>query len=199
MKSFEESSLADADLTSSMHSSLPTSFLPTLSSYHIEPDRSTAPTTEQGDNGSATAIRSPSNPPSLAYSLLPSVQTRAGSSLDEEDEDKIQSDKVYLTLLLVSGSRHTFSFEPTNTILQVKAHVLEHWPQGWSDHVQSVASLHLVYLGKFLENDSTLESNRLKSGQATIVHLVYRPYTTKVNEDANSLEVASRCKCCIIL
>ncbi|KAI7871791.1 ubiquitin-related domain-containing protein [Spinellus fusiger] len=197
MKNIEESSLADGEPGSSMHSSLPTSFLPTLSSYHIEPDRSTAPTTEQSDNGSATAIRSPSNPPSLIYSPLPSVQTRAESTQSDDDE-RPPSDKVYITFLLISGSRHTFAFEPSTTVLQVKAYVLEHWPEGWSDPMHSVGNLHLVYLGRFLENESTLESSRLRSGQATIVHLVYRP-SHKLSQDTHSLESTPRCKCCIIL
>ncbi|KAF7730844.1 Ubiquitin-like protein 3 [Apophysomyces ossiformis] len=184
--------------TSPLQSSLPPSVPPTLSSYAYDVDRSTAPTTEHGDNISATAIRSPSNPASVSHSPLPSLQTYQESSL-EDDEDKVPADKVHLTMLLVSGNRYTFEFDPSATIAQVKQLVHDQWPQEWSDRSQpSVNSLEVVYLGKFLENESTLESNRLRGGHTTTVHLIIRQFSNKA-EDTKSVDAVPRCKCCIIL
>ncbi|CAJ0879407.1 7186_t:CDS:2, partial [Entrophospora sp. SA101] len=67
-------------------------------------------------------------------------------------------DKVSLTLLLVSGKRHTFSFDPNDTILTVKQKVFSNWPKEWADETpSSISSLKIVYRGRFLEDISTLE------------------------------------------
>lgn len=42
----------------------------------------------------------------------------------------IPADKVQLTLLLVSGKRQTFLFDPKDTIEAVKTNVLANWPKG---------------------------------------------------------------------
>ncbi|KAG0180059.1 Vacuolar-sorting protein SNF7 [Apophysomyces sp. BC1021] len=179
--------------TSLLQSSLPPSVPPTLSSYAYEVDRSTAPTTEHGDNSSATAIRSPSNPPSVVHSPLPSLQTYHESSLEDDEEDKIPTDKVHLTMLLVSGNRYTFEFDPSTTIAQVKQYVHDQWPQEWSDRSQpSLDSLEVVYLGKFLENETTLESNRLRGGHTTTVHLIVRQFSNKAEENLFQLKFTAK-------
>ncbi|CAJ0839961.1 10422_t:CDS:2 [Entrophospora sp. SA101] len=84
-------------------------------------------------------------------------------------------DKVSLTLLLVSGKRHTFSFDPNDTILTVKQKVFSNWPKEWADETpSSISSLKIVYRGRFLEDISTLESNKILRGQPTIAHLTFK-------------------------
>ncbi|KAI8379753.1 ubiquitin-related domain-containing protein [Radiomyces spectabilis] len=195
--------MAEMEETSSsaMLSSIPASIPPTLSSYACEADRSTVPT-EQGDNGSATAIHSPSNPPST-YSPLPSLQTYPESEnneLQDNHSSKIAPDKTRIALLLVSGDRHTFEFSLDDTVSGAKTYIFQHWPSGWSDKApDSPDNLELVYLGKFLENPSTLGSNRLPGGQATIVHLVIRQHHKQPTDDAVDSDNIPRCKCCTIL
>lgn len=48
----------------------------------------------------------------------------------DAEESKIPLDIVRLTLLMVSGKRHTYDFPPSTSILDVKKHVMEGWPQG---------------------------------------------------------------------
>ncbi|ORZ22016.1 ubiquitin-2 like Rad60 SUMO-like-domain-containing protein [Absidia repens] len=127
------------------------------------------------------------------------------SSFDEDTtslsvDDEIPLDKSRLTMLLVSGKRRVFDFEPSTTVDAVKTYILDNWPQDWADQTSpSIKNIELVYLGKFLDNNSKLKDNGLLGGHATIVHLVIRQYTKKADDDGKSNQVASRCKCCIIL
>ncbi|KAI7858588.1 ubiquitin-related domain-containing protein [Circinella umbellata] len=120
---------------------------------------------------------------------------------DDDDEQKLSLDRVHLTLLLVSGNRHTFELDPSSTVAQVKKQVITEWPEEWETSrtaPSSVGSIELLYLGKFLDNDSTLESNRLRGGESFTVHLLVRDQQLKSAEDTKTAEVP-RCKCCIIL
>ncbi|CAO3595640.1 unnamed protein product [Absidia cylindrospora] len=45
-------------------------------------------------------------------------------------DDEIPLDKSQLTMLLVSGKRRVFDFEPSTTVDAVKTYILENWPQG---------------------------------------------------------------------
>ncbi|KAI8354860.1 ubiquitin-related domain-containing protein, partial [Mortierella sp. GBAus27b] len=87
----------------------------------------------------------------------------------------VDTDKVSLTLLLVSGSRSTFTFHAADTIETVKSKVYDTWPKEWQeDKPASPQSLKILYLGKFLADTSTLESNRIQPGTTTIVHLTIK-------------------------
>ncbi|KAG5461807.1 MAG: hypothetical protein BJ554DRAFT_5944, partial [Olpidium bornovanus] len=118
----------------------------------------------------------------------------------------VPGDKVQLTVLLVSGKRHPFLFNPKDTIEQVKAHVAANWPTGalrrstrgsfsrrgetpqparlraetseWADETPaSAASLRVVHLGRFLADNSTLEGNKIPAGVNTIVHMTIKEPT----------------------
>ncbi|KAG0295169.1 Ubiquitin-like protein 3, partial [Dissophora globulifera] len=87
----------------------------------------------------------------------------------------VDPDTVALTLLLVNGSRTTFNFQGTDTIDTVKARVHESWPREWQEEKPtSPQSLKILYLGKFLADTSTLESNKIQPGATTIVHLTIK-------------------------
>ncbi|KAI9271704.1 ubiquitin-2 like Rad60 SUMO-like-domain-containing protein [Phascolomyces articulosus] len=174
-------------------------------------NETTPPTTT--DNGSAMAIRAPS---SLSPTTTSDDQQQNNTNTlqqqqqhheeeheqdDDRDEQKLPLDRVHLTLLLVSGNRHTFEFNPLSTVSQVKKQVITEWPQEWESSraaPQSVGFIELLYLGKFLDNDSTLESNRLRGGELFTVHLLVRDQQLKSADDTKTTEVP-RCKCCIIL
>ncbi|KAG9289055.1 hypothetical protein G9A89_015604 [Geosiphon pyriformis] len=66
--------------------------------------------------------------------------------------------EVRLTLLLVSGKRHTFKCKPTDIVGTVKKRVFDNWPKEWADETPAaVSNLKIVHLGRFLEDGSTLE------------------------------------------
>lgn len=51
------------------------------------------------------------------------------TSLSAADEE-IPLDMSRLTMLLVSGKRQVFDFDPSTTVDVVKTYILNHWPQG---------------------------------------------------------------------
>ncbi|KAG0358312.1 ubiquitin-related domain-containing protein [Gamsiella multidivaricata] len=111
----------------------------------------------------------------------------------------VDADKVALTLLLVSGSRTTFTFQPTDTIEVVKSKVFESWPKEWQEEKPaSPQSLKILYLGKFLADSSTLESNKIQSGATTIVHLTIKAPEQELPGHSKS-DSAAKCKFCLIL
>lgn len=109
------------------------------------------------------------------------------------------SEKVALTLLLVSGSRTTFSFPATETIESIKAKVFESWPRDWHEEKpSSPQSLKILYLGKFLADSSTLESNKIQPGATTIVHLTIKAPEQEIHGHSKS-DSAAKCKFCLVL
>ncbi|CAG8758413.1 10111_t:CDS:1, partial [Funneliformis caledonium] len=56
--------------------------------------------------------------------------TTSSSALSSQTSQQEEAeDKVNLTLLLVSGKRHTFVFDPNDTITVVKSRVFNNWPK----------------------------------------------------------------------
>ncbi|CAO3607540.1 unnamed protein product [Cunninghamella blakesleeana] len=133
--------------------------------------------------------------PTMDSSLCHSSSLHSSSSKED-----IPIDKIRVTLLLVSGQRHTFDFNPSTTIEDVKMLVYNQWPEEWTESLPtSIKNVELVYLGKFLDNNTKLKDNGFLGGQSTIFHLIIRKYTKKSNEDSKNQESVSWCKCCIIM
>ncbi|RIA85286.1 ubiquitin-related domain-containing protein [Glomus cerebriforme] len=121
------------------------------------------------------------------------------SSASSSQQDADSEDKVKLTLLLVSGKRHTFSFDPTDTITVVKSRVFNNWPKEWADETPvAVSSLKIVYQGRFLEDGTTLETNKILRGQSTIVHLTIKNVSQHDNDGPKSKDEAPKCHCIIL-
>ncbi|KAF9195851.1 Ubiquitin-like protein 3 [Haplosporangium sp. Z 27] len=111
----------------------------------------------------------------------------------------VDSDTVALTLLLVSGSRTTFEFQGTDSIETVKNKVFESWPKDWQEEKPaSPQSLKILYLGKFLADTSTLESNKIQPGTTTIVHLTIKAPEQEQHGHSKS-DSAAKCKFCLII
>ncbi|KAG0336988.1 hypothetical protein BG004_007826, partial [Podila humilis] len=110
---------------------------------------------------------------------------------------------ISLTLLLISGARTTFTFFPSDTIETVKTKVFDAWPKEWSDEPRptSPQSLKILYLGKFLADGSTLESNKIQPGTTTIVHLTIKaPEPDMITTGGHSKsDSAARCRSSMIL
>ncbi|CAG8600423.1 4482_t:CDS:2 [Ambispora leptoticha] len=133
---------------------------------------------------------------STASFSTPQISGRDSTSSAAPEE---KFSEVRLTLLLVSGKRHTFEFEPNDTIGNVKKRVFEEWPKEWSDEIPAAATnLKIVYLGRFLEDVSTLETNKIYAGQTTIAHLTIKNTVSSDSEDPKSAENAPRCQCTIL-
>ncbi|EJT99202.1 hypothetical protein DACRYDRAFT_117972 [Dacryopinax primogenitus] len=99
-----------------------------------------------------------------------------------------------ITLLLLSGSRKTFSFPPETTVGRVKELVWGSWPVEWRDEQvpPSPSYFRLLHLGRMLQDDSTLASNNLlplPSGSSVpppIVHLSIKSFVPPVDSSKAS-------------
>ncbi|KAF8872495.1 ubiquitin-related domain-containing protein [Infundibulicybe gibba] len=108
---------------------------------------------------------------------------------EQEPQPEIpQVPQTPLTFLLISGRRRTMNFAPEYTIGRVKELIWNAWPEDWKDDRPPAPSyLRILYLGKMLQDDETL--NRLKLPTTlstltpTIVHLSIRPYAPPNEQD----------------
>ncbi|KAF9927113.1 Ubiquitin-like protein 3 [Mortierella antarctica] len=135
-------------------------------------------------------------PPAATTTTTTTTPTTTTTTTSPEHVD---SHAVALTLLLVSGSRTTFHFQASDTIEAVKAKVHESWPKEWQEEKPaSPQSLKILYLGKFLADSSTLESNKIQPGATTIVHLTIKAPDQELHGHSKS-DSAAKCKFCLIL
>ncbi|KAG2171684.1 hypothetical protein INT43_008064 [Umbelopsis isabellina] len=91
---------------------------------------------------------------------IPAEKEEATSQYSDSEpkETPVPKDKVHLNLLLVSGKRMHIEVVKADTISNVKALVLKQWPIEWNNSKpSSVDELNIIYLGKFLANESSLE------------------------------------------
>ncbi|CAG8537534.1 14196_t:CDS:2 [Dentiscutata erythropus] len=131
-------------------------------------------------------------------SSLPSNISQNDSYFVEPSSNN-NPDKISLTLLLVSGKRHTFFFDPSYTVAMVKKQIFNEWPEEWAEEaVQSVSCLKIVYLGRVLDDGTTLEANKLQRGQSIIMHLAIKNSISSDNDDPKSSENAPKCHCTIL-
>lgn len=104
----------------------PSAMLPVADNTSAAQLHSTAPLPASGSNHSGheeqQAVRNDSG------AIAESVSNYDDDN--EEEERKVPLDLVRLTLLLISGDRHVFEFEPSTKVLDVKKHLLSNWPQG---------------------------------------------------------------------
>ncbi|KAI0825918.1 ubiquitin-related domain-containing protein, partial [Irpex lacteus] len=98
-----------------------------------------------------------------------------------------QTPQVALTFLLVSGRRRNMTFEPETTVGRAKELVWNAWPNEWQDERPPAPSyLRILYLGKILQDEDTLESDESTSASPppTIVHLSIRSQPPPGAKDA---------------
>ncbi|ORX81197.1 hypothetical protein BCR32DRAFT_203962 [Anaeromyces robustus] len=89
--------------------------------------------------------------------------------------EDVPSDKVNLRLLRVNGNKSDILVNASDTIATVKQQILESWPKEWSDEVPTtIENIKLLHYGKYLEDNTTLETNKIPEGQTTIVHIIIK-------------------------
>ncbi|CAG8832178.1 23123_t:CDS:2, partial [Gigaspora margarita] len=130
--------------------------------------------TVQTSTAQSENINSSSGGDSTTSSSLPSNVSQHDTPLVETNNPEL-GNKISLTLLLVSGKRHTFIFDPSYTVAMVKKQVFNDWPEEWAEEtVPSVSGLKIVYLGRVLDDGTTLEANKIQRGQSIIMHLAIK-------------------------
>ncbi|ORY06830.1 hypothetical protein K493DRAFT_273933 [Basidiobolus meristosporus CBS 931.73] len=121
--------------------------------------------------------------------------------MTEQEPSTTNHDSVRITFLLLSGKRHSLTFQPSNTIGEVKQYLFDNWPSEWTEgQPTSPASLKIVHLGRFLENSSTIASTKINTQQENIVHLTIKiPSQTDSNDTNKHSDNAPKCRVCLIL
>jgi len=91
------------------------------------------------------------------------------------ENNKNNQDVIYLTLILVNSSKsHEFTISPKSSVTEITRHVFENWPEEWNDHkVERADILRLVFQGRFLHDDMTLDRIKLP-GKRFAMHLLPR-------------------------
>ncbi|KAG4085538.1 hypothetical protein H8356DRAFT_1739845 [Neocallimastix lanati (nom. inval.)] len=115
--------------------------------------------------------------------------------------EEVPSDKVNVRLLRPNGTRTDVLLESSDTILNLKQQILDTWPKEWTDEVPTtINNIKILHYGKYLEDESTLEANKLPVGQTTIVHLIIKFSKKELDEKDKEDDVkpANASCCCII-
>jgi len=105
-------------------------------------------------------------------------------------------------MLRPNGTHTDILLNPSDNILSAKKQMFESWPKEWTDEVPtSIENIKILYLGKYLEDNSTLEDNKIPVGQTTTVHLIVKLTKKELDEKDKQEEKSSENSacCCIIL
>ncbi|RHZ63268.1 hypothetical protein Glove_330g69 [Diversispora epigaea] len=155
-----------------------------------------------GRGSDSTTTSTSTTPSSLFLPLPPTTLTTLNNNSDSNTTtitDNNLSDKISLTLLLVSGKRHTFFFSPNDTVTTVINILFNDWPKEWAEETPAAAScLKIVYRGRFLDEGKTLEFNKIPCGQPTIAHLTIKDVMLQDNNDPKSSDNAPKCQCTVL-
>lgn len=120
----------------------------------------------------------------------------------------IPEDKVNLKLIFVAGSDQTgkeFLVNPAFSAAQIASHVYENWPTEWeASKINKAQVLRLIYQGRFLHENVTLNSLNIQAGRTCVMHLVPRekipePSVDTVNKEKQNQQSETGCCMCSIL
>ncbi|TPX40004.1 hypothetical protein SeMB42_g06167 [Synchytrium endobioticum] len=150
-----------------------------------------------------SAVLSPQPTEEVISSEAAPLNTPTSSTQPEQHQpaSNANSNQVGLRLLLVSGKKHDVLADPTETVDAVRRRVYENWPKDWSEETpESSSQLRLLLRGKFLELNSTMEGNKIPTGQTTTVHLIIKAGSSTDNtaEKSKRLEETTRCRCSLM-
>jgi len=115
----------------------------------------------------------------------------------------IPLDKINLKLIFVAGgdqSGKEFLISPFLTATEISSHVYENWPQEWlPSKVDRPEVLRLIYQGRFLHENVTLDSLNIQTGRTCVMHLVPREKIPEPNIDNWNKEKTqqSETRCCM--
>ncbi|CAF0706401.1 unnamed protein product [Brachionus calyciflorus] len=115
----------------------------------------------------------------------------------------IPVDKVNLKLIFVAGNDQAgkeFLVLPSLTAAQIAQQVHENWPQEWeSSKVDRAEVLRLIYQGRFLHENVTLNSLNIQAGRTCVMHLVPRERIPEPNIDTSNKEKTHQTEtsCCM--
>jgi len=106
---------------------------------------------------------------------IESEKATSEKSKEENEKPKEKSDHVYLTLILVDSAKsHEFKISPKLSVTEITRHVWNNWPDEWAEErVERPDILRLIFQGRFLHDDMTLDRVRLP-GKKFAMHLLPR-------------------------
>lgn len=139
----------------------------------------------------------------LSFSLTAGHPSIAGCPppLNTAMTSQREPDAVNLRLILVSGKTQDFIFSPNDSATDIAHYVFENWPAGWEEErVSSPNILRLIFQGRFLHGNVTLEALKLPPGRTTVMHLVARETLPEPNSHGQrNREKTTESSCCLLL
>ncbi|KAK2712340.1 ubiquitin-like protein 3 [Artemia franciscana] len=110
----------------------------------------------------------------------------------------LTEDRIHLKLILVSGKTKEFQFDPSISAGDIAKYLFENWPQEWNEEAVSKADiLRLIFHGRFLHSNVTLESLGLPRSKTVVMHLVSRENLPEPSSSDQELKNKGRdTRCC---
>lgn len=119
----------------------------------------------------------------------------------------IPKDKVNLKLIFVAANDQAgkeFQISPNLTAIEIAHYVFENWPQEWvSNKVNRAEVLKLIYQGRFLHENVSLNSLNIQPGRTCVMHLVPRekipePNIENLNKEKSQQTETGCCMCTVL-
>lgn len=104
------------------------------------------------------------SPPGEITTAAPSIQEGDATPAQEPPREEARAEPmVSLTILVLSGDRKKFTFHPDTTAGRVKEMIWSTWDTDWTKATipPNPTYLRLLYLGRILQDDDTLEKLKL--------------------------------------
>jgi len=144
----------------------------------------------------------PNSPPREITTAAPSIQDEEVDTVPAQEpprEEARAEPVVSLTILVLSGDRKKFTFHPDTTAGRVKEMIWSTWDANWTKATipPNPSYLRLLYLGRILQDDDTLQKLKLpthvprpdyEEGRdspyaTTIMHLSIRPIAPPTDDE----------------
>lgn len=119
----------------------------------------------------------------------------------------IPLDKVNLKLIFVPANDQSgkeFLLETSLTASEISKYVFENWPPEWTaNKVERPEVLRLIYQGRFLHENISLNSLNIQPGRTCVMHLVPRekipePNIDNLNKEKSQADSSGCCMCSIL-
>ncbi|KAJ1920554.1 hypothetical protein H4219_001254 [Mycoemilia scoparia] len=127
-------------------------------------------TTEPNKNISSVNSNSTAN----AAGIVPDIKSESVEVAKPDVSSNIKNPVSLSYLMMATDCRYSLEFPETATVLDAKTALRGNWPADFGPKPTKVEQIRLIHGGKFIEDHTTLESNDIHEGKAT-VHVIIRP------------------------
>ncbi|PVU95388.1 hypothetical protein BB561_001841 [Smittium simulii] len=93
----------------------------------------------------------------------------SSQELSDVDESGSPITSIAINFLAINGERHVLTFSPDSKVSDLKASIFEDWSKGFPDRPAKQSQIRLIYLGKVLDNISSLASCNMNKKSVTVL------------------------------